>query len=139
MHDATGDFWQRHSLKFLEAAFRADRRERLAHPHGYGKKSGKCGDTVEIFLLLEGDRIAAASYDLNGCMHTNACANAIIEMLEGRTLDHAWEITPEMVAGHLESLPADHFHCAELAVGSLYMALRDAQTISRSPWKRPYR
>ncbi len=139
MSHSPADFWQRHSLKFLEAAFRSDRRERLAHPHGYGKKAGDCGDEVEIFLLLEDERIKSAAYDLNGCINTNACANAIIELLEGRTMEEAWEITPEQVAGHLESLPPDHFHCAELTVGALYLALRDAQATNSAPWKRLYR
>jgi nitrogen fixation NifU-like protein len=34
----TSDFWQDHSLTFLEMAFRTDRRERLDKPDGYGKK-----------------------------------------------------------------------------------------------------
>ncbi len=139
MNDESNAFWQKHSLKFLEAAFRSDRRERLAHPHGYGKKAGDCGDEVEFFVLLEDEHIKAAAYDLNGCIHTNACANAIIELVEGRTLEEAWAITPEIVADHLETLPPDHFHCAELAVGTLYLALRHAQAVKRSAWKRPYR
>jgi nitrogen fixation protein NifU and related proteins len=139
MNDAPSDFWQKHSLKFLELAFRSDRRERPANPHGHGKKKGDCGDEVEFFLLLEDDRIATIAYDLHGCINTNACANAIIELVEDRTLEQAWETTPEMVAAHLSSLPPDHFHCAELATGALYLALSDAQDLRRSPWKRLYR
>jgi hypothetical protein len=51
----TSDFWQDHSLTFLEMAFRTDRRERLDKPDGYGKKAGDCGDTVEFFINLDGD------------------------------------------------------------------------------------
>ena len=135
----TGDFWQDHSLIFLEMAFRTDRRERLDKPDGYAKKTGDCGDTVEFFITLNDEAIGSLSYDINGCLNTNACCNAVVSLLEGKTLDAAWEVTPEHVAGFLESLPADHFHCAELVVGTLYLALADARENRRSPWKKIYR
>jgi nitrogen fixation protein NifU and related proteins len=135
----TSDFWQDHSLTFLEMAFRTDRRERLDKPDGYGKKAGDCGDTVEFFINLDGDSIRNLSYDIHGCLNTNAACNAIVSLVEGKTMDAAWEITPEQVSGLLETLPQDHFHCAELAVGTLYIALADAREKQRSPWKKLYR
>lgn len=137
--DEPHDFLQNHSLVFLEMAFRSDRRERLAKPDGYGKKTGDCGDTVEFFLILRGDTIRTLAYDINGCLNTNACCNAVIELVEGKTLEAAWEITPEHLAEYLETLPADHFHCAELVVGTLYLTLSDAVSHQRAPWKKMYR
>ena len=134
----TSDFWQDHSLTFLEMAFRTDRRERLEKPDGYAKKAGDCGDTVEFFINLDGDRIRTVSYDINGCLNTNACCNAVVELVDGKPMDNAWEVTPEQVGGFLESLPADHFHCAELVVGTLYLALSSALENRRSPWKKMY-
>ena len=135
----TSDPWQDHSLVFLEMAFLSDRRERLAKADGYGKKRGDCGDTVEFFMILEGDLIKSLSYDVNGCLNTNACCNAIISLVEGKSMDAAWEISPENVADLLETLPEDHFHCAELAVGTLYLALANARENLRDPWKKSYR
>ena len=138
MHDSQDDIWQTHSLKFLEMAFRADRQEKLQHADGHGSKTGDCGDTVEFFLILKQDCIESLSYVVNGCINTNACANALIELVEGKTMDEAWEINPEDVSDYLESLPEDHFHCAELAVGALYLALADARDKQKSPWKKMY-
>jgi len=138
MHDSKEDFWQTHSMKFLESAFRADRQEKIQHPDGHGRKTGDCGDTVEFFLMLTEDRIDTISYALSGCINTNACANAIIELVEGKSMDEAWEINPEDVSDYLESLPEDHFHCAELAVGALYLALADARDKQKAPWKKLY-
>ena len=138
MHDSQDDIWQTHSLKFLEMAFRADRQEKLQHADGHGRKTGDCGDTVEFFLILKQDRIKSLSYAINGCINTNACANALIELVEGKTMDEAWEIDPEDVSDYLESLPEDHFHCAELAVGAFYLALADARDKQKSPWKKMY-
>jgi len=132
------DFWQDHSLRFLEMAFRTDKRERLAQPDGYGKKTSDCGDAVEFFISLDGERIQTMVYDSHGCMNTNACANAVIALTEGRTLTEAWELTPEQVADFLQTLPPDHFHCAEHAIGTLYLALANAAELSRNSWKKAY-
>ena len=137
--DAEGkDFWQSHSLKYLEMAFRTDKQEIIKHPDGYGKKTGDCGDTVEIFLIACDNKIEKASYYINGCMNTAACANTIVNMVENKTIDKAWEITPEAVAGYLETLPKDHFHCAELVVGTLYLALSNLLELRRAQWKKTY-
>ena len=135
----TTDFWQDHSLTFLEMAFRNDRRERLEKADGYAKKTGDCGDTVELFLMVENDTIGRLSYEMDGCLHTNACCNAVASLVEGKPVESAWEITPETIEGLLETLPEDHFHCAELVVGTLYLALSDAREKRRSPWKKIYR
>jgi nitrogen fixation NifU-like protein len=125
MTEKKQDFWRSHSAAFLENAFSHTRQGRLEHPDGYGVRTGNCGDTVEIFLDITEQRIDSVSYQLNGCIHTNACVNALIGMVEGKCLEEAWEIAPEAVISHLETLPKDHYHCAELAVGALYQALAD--------------
>lgn len=138
MNPAPGDFWQTHSLHFLEMAFRSDKRERISRPDGYGKNTGACGDTIEMFLVVRDGLIAHAAYETDGCLHTNACANTVVAMVEGKPVQAAWEVTPEAVAAYLETLPTDHFHCAELAVGALYKALVGVQQTADSPWKKVY-
>jgi nitrogen fixation NifU-like protein len=133
------DILQTHSMKFLEAAFRTDRQESLHNYDGRGKKGRDCGDTLEFFIVLRDTHIQAMAYQLNGCINTNACVNALIDLAEGCTVTQAWDITPELVASALESLPADHFHCAELAVGAFYLALADACRNQQTPWKKIYR
>ncbi|MGB5423333.1 MAG: iron-sulfur cluster assembly scaffold protein [Desulfobacterales bacterium] len=133
------DFWQDHSRQFLEMAFGQERRERVQKPDGYGKRTGDCGDTVEFFLNTEKDRICAISYLTDGCLNTNACANTVAHLAEGRSIEAAWEITSEAVIAHLQTLPAESHHCAELAVGSFYKALADLTEKARRPWKKLYR
>jgi len=138
MQDPNSEFWQSHSLKFLEMAFRTDRQENLHRPDGYGKKARSCGDTIEFYLMLEGECIRSISYVLKGCINTNACANALIELGQGRPLAHAWQIKPADIAAYLESLPQDHLHCAELAIGAFRQALASACETRRAPWKKMY-
>lgn len=121
----TSDFWQEHSEQFLIMAFDHERRGRLTHPDGYGKRTGDCGDTVEIFLTIKDNIIIGVTFDLQGCLNTGACANTVATLAEGKSVEAAWGITPEIVAAYLQTLPKDHFHCAELAVGAFYLALTD--------------
>ncbi len=123
----TFDFWRDHSRNYLEMAFRADRHESLENPDGYGINTGVCGDTVEMFITFEGNRVKNVSFRVSGCMNTNACANAVAELTEGKTLDEAWEITTDEVIEFLETLPEANTHCAELAVGAFYRALTKAK------------
>lgn len=139
MEEKHTDLLQKHSLKFLEMAFRTDKRERLAQADGYGKRVGDCGDSVEIFLDVRDGCIDHACFDCQGCINTVACANTVVEMAEGKTLDQAWEITPEQVVEHLESLPDKETHCAEVAVGAFYLALASLRENGREPWKKLYR
>jgi len=136
---AENDILQCHSEIFLEMAFRNDHSEVLQHPDGMGHKPGDCGDSISFYLLVRDRLIHHAAYDINGCIHTNACANAIVELIQGKTADQAWEINPDDVARYLETLPPDHFHCAELAVGALYLALADLRDNQIAPWKKSYR
>jgi nitrogen fixation NifU-like protein len=42
------------------------------------------------------------------------------------------------VVNYLETLSLENMHCAELAVGALYLALRNYQEFKRDPWKKLY-
>ena len=133
------DFWQVHSRQFLEMALGHERRERVVKPDGYGKRTGDCGDTVEFFLNTAKDRIRSVSYLTDGCLNTNACANTVAHLIEGKSIEAVWEITPEAVIAYLQTLPPESRHCAELAVGALYKALADLTEKTRRPWKKLYR
>jgi nitrogen fixation NifU-like protein len=132
------DFWQDHSLRYLEMAFGKERHAVIAHPDGYGKRTGDCADTVEIYLTVRDGRIQSVAYQTDGCMNTNACANTVAELIEGQDIETAWKLTPEDVIDYLETLSTENFHCAELAVGALYRALRNYQDNQRAPWKKLY-
>jgi nitrogen fixation protein NifU and related proteins len=128
-----------HTLRFLEMAFRTDKQGSPLQHDGCGKKTGDCGDSVEMFIILKDDRIERVNFQLDGCMNTSACANTVALLAEGKTLDDAWEISVDQVVDYLQSLPEGHIHCAELAVGAFYLALADSRKLRRTPWKKAYR
>ncbi|MFZ7127114.1 MAG: iron-sulfur cluster assembly scaffold protein [Desulfobacterales bacterium] len=134
----TGSDLAEHSMTFLEMAFRTDRQKFIPHASGIGSRTGACGDSIQFHLVIDGERIREIAYHLDGCLNTNACANAVAEMVEGKTVDAAWAITPEQVSTFLQSLPEAHFHCAELAVGAFYQALAGYARQSGKSWKSAY-
>lgn len=126
--EKTFDFWQDHSDTFLTMAYHWDRRKPMQNPDGVGSKTGDCGDTITFYLAIEDDIIKAVNFEIDGCLNTCACCNSIAHLVEGKSVREGWEITSENVIEYLETLPADHYHCAELAVGTLYLALSDTMS-----------
>ena len=120
-------------------ALRYDRSESMANPDGYANKTGQCGDSLEMYIAMDRGRLRAVHFRLNGCLNTNACANAVAHLAEGKTLAQAWKITPEKIIEFLGTLPEDHYHCAELAVGAFYLALADTHRNQQKPWLKLYR
>ncbi len=137
--DNVSELLNKHSRHYLEMALSHNRRRRPDHPDGHGKRTGVCGDTVEIFLEIQADHITRTWFDTDGCLNTNACANTVAQLTEGQPVKRAWEITAEDIITYLESLPPDEHHCAELAVGAFYLALSDYAKYRQSPWKKAYR
>jgi len=119
------DFWQDHSERFLIMANLWDRRVVMEKPDGVGMKTGDCGDTITMYLAVKEGVVQQLTFELAGCINTNACSNAVAVLVEGKPVEHCWNVAPNDVIDFLETLPEDHRHCAELAVGTLYMALSD--------------
>jgi nitrogen fixation NifU-like protein len=127
-----------HSRNFLQMAFCTDYNKRIENSDGYGQSTNECGDTVEIFLTVQGEKIVSVSIDIDGCINTNACSNAVALMAEGTKVGQAWGITPSKVIDYLETLPPHEIHCAELAVSALRKALVKFIELKRAPWKKLY-
>ncbi len=115
------------SARYIEMACRTDRIKRISKPDGYGKKTGVCGDTIEMFITKKDNKIQDVSFVADGCINTVACANTVAHLVEGKAIEDAWELTAENVVDFLETLPAEETHCAELAVGAFYLALSYAE------------
>ncbi len=97
----------------------------MEKPDGYGMKTGDCGDTITMYLSVKDGVILELNFELEGCLNTNASSNALAMFVEGKKVEQGWEVTPQDIISYLETLPDDHHHCAELAVGTFYLALAD--------------
>jgi nitrogen fixation NifU-like protein len=138
MEQAALEFWQNHSMRFIEMAVRTDKRAVLDNADGFGRTTRECGDTVEIYLVMRTGRIHSASFETNGCLYAIVCANAAVHLALGKTLLEAMALTPENILDYLETLPREESHCADQAIQVLRLAIADARENERQPWKKFY-
>jgi len=107
----------------------------IENPDGYARVNGKCGDTMEIFLRFENDRVKEASYQTDGCGSSNVCGSFGAEMAMGKSPDEILEITGEAIIEKLGGLPSGERHCAFLASDTLQEALNDYMSKGRKDKK----
>jgi nitrogen fixation NifU-like protein len=96
---------------------------KLSHPDGYGRVTGPCGDTMEIFLKVEGDSISQCTFFTDGCGTTIACGSITTEQACGKTIEEAQSITQEFLLECCGGLPPEDEHCALLASDTLMEAI----------------
>jgi len=95
----------------------------LENPDGYGRLTGTCGDTMQIFLKFQGDRVTEATFQTDGCGSSTVCGSFAAELALGRSPEELTEITGETILDILGGLPEEDRHCAFLAAGTLQEAL----------------
>lgn len=84
-----------------------------------------CGDMITIYLKIgEGEIVEKASFESYGCAANIATSSILTEMVKGKTLEHAWQITWKRVTDEVGGLPSVKFHCGILAAGALKRAIR---------------
>jgi nitrogen fixation NifU-like protein len=106
---------------------------------GFGRITGPCGDTMEIWLRVAGDTVVAATFTTDGCGATVACGSMLTELVRGRSIARTLGISQQDVLDALGGLPEGNKHCALLAVNTLREAIKDYLAFRKEPWKRAYR
>jgi tRNA-specific 2-thiouridylase len=92
-------------------------------PHAGAAGGAACGDLLRVSVRVEGDRVAEAGFDADGCGAVRAAGSAVVELVEHRPLMDAARVTPEDVAAALGGLIPPKRHAAELAADALHRAL----------------
>jgi nitrogen fixation protein NifU and related proteins len=87
--------------------------------------TGPCGETMEIYLQIEGEEIKDGSFFTDGCGASRLCGSLALMLAIGQNLDDAAMIEGDTLLGMIENLPEDHHHCAHLAAGALQTALHN--------------
>jgi len=112
-----------YSDKVIETFYNPKNLARMPEPDACGVVHGSCGDTMEVYLRLNGERIEQACFMTDGCGPTVACGSTLTTMVQGLSLQEAGGITPEDLLDALGGLPEESVHCAELAVSTLREAI----------------
>ena len=87
-----------------------------------------CGDVMRMSIKVENDRIADVKFKTFGCGAAVATSSMVTEMVIGKTLSEAAEISNKAVAEALGGLPANKMHCSNLAADAMHIAIEDYLT-----------
>jgi nitrogen fixation NifU-like protein len=87
--------------------------------------NAKCGDIMRIYLQVEDDIIKDVKFKTFGCGEAIATSSMVTEMVKGRSLAEALEISNQAVAEALGGLPPAKMHCSNLAADALHEAIKD--------------
>ncbi len=101
---------------------------RMNNPDGQARLTGQCGDTIEIYLKLENNRVKDASYFTDGCASSSLSGSFAAELAIGKDPDELTAITAESIIKEIGRLPEDDKHCAYLAAETIQEALDDFMT-----------
>ncbi len=98
--------------------------------------NAKCGDIMKIYLKIENDTIVDVKFETFGCGSAIASSSMATEMIKGKSIQEAMQLTNKAVAEALEGLPAQKLHCSVLAEEAIKNALRDYYERSGQPYDK---
>lgn len=117
-------------------------REHFANPRNVGSIENPSGraiarspvdsDTVLITLHIENDVIQDVRFKCMGCAVAIACSSIATEMVLGKHVQEAYEITKQSVAESLGGIPEYKMRCSNLAPDAIRMAIDDWRSRQRT-------
>jgi len=109
--------------------------EHFANPRNVGELTeynavgevgnAKCGDIMKIYMKIEGDVIKDVSFKTFGCGAAVATSSMATELVKGKTIKEALNITNKAVTEALDGLPNEKIHCSVLAEQAIRAAITD--------------
>ncbi len=99
----------------------------VEEPDGVGQVGNPvCGDVMRMTIKVdEGDHITDIKFKTFGCGAAVATSSMVTEMVMGKSLTEAADISNKAVAEALGGLPANKMHCSNLAADALHLAIQD--------------
>jgi nitrogen fixation NifU-like protein len=80
---------------------------------------------MKIFLKVENNIISDIKFKTFGCASAIASSSMATELVKGKTVDEAWDLTNSAVAEALDGLPPVKMHCSVLAEEAIHEAIND--------------
>ena len=98
----------------------------LPDANGVGEVgNAKCGDIMKIYLKIQDDTIEDVKFETFGCGSAIASSSMATELIKGKPLQEALNLTNQAVAEALEGLPPHKMHCSVLAEEAIKSAIQD--------------
>ena len=100
----------------------------IENPDGVGEAGNpKCGDIMKIYLKVNDETkiIEDVKFKTFGCASAIASSSMATELIKGKSIQEAWDLTNSAVAEALDGLPPIKMHCSVLAEEAIHEALND--------------
>ena len=98
--------------------------------------NAKCGDIMKIYLKVEDNIIKDVKFKTFGCASAIASSSMATELIKGKNLEDAWQLTNKAVAEALEGLPPVKMHCSVLAEEAIHKAINEYRVSQGlEPWE----
>ena len=113
--------------KFLMEHFQNPRNVgEISDPDGVGTVgNASCGDIMQMYIKVNGNRITEATFKTFGCGAAIATSSILTERIKGATLDEALKISEETAKEVLAQLPKEKIPCFTLATDALKLAIEE--------------
>ena len=85
----------------------------------------QCGDIMKIYLKIEDDIIKDVKFETFGCGSAIASSSMATELIKGKSVREAMQLTNKAVTEALDGLPPHKLHCSVLAEEAIQAALDD--------------
>jgi len=87
--------------------------------------NAKCGDIMKIYMKIENDVIVDIKFQTFGCASAIATSSMATELIKGKTVEEALELSNKAVVEALDGLPPAKVHCSVLAEEAVKAAILD--------------
>ena len=98
--------------------------------------NAKCGDIMKIYLKIDDGIITDVKFETFGCGSAIASSSMATELIKGKPLSQALELTNKAVAEALDGLPAYKMHCSVLAEEAIKSAIKDYYDKNHIPYDK---
>ncbi|HCQ90933.1 MULTISPECIES: Fe-S cluster assembly scaffold protein NifU [unclassified Clostridium] len=108
----------------------------IVNANGIGEVgNAKCGDIMKVYLKVENNVVVDAKFKTFGCGSAIASSSMATELIKGKTVEEAWDLTNLAVAEALDGLPPIKMHCSVLAEEAIHKAINDYRVKEGlTPW-----
>ncbi|MCR5575722.1 MAG: Fe-S cluster assembly scaffold protein NifU, partial [Oscillospiraceae bacterium] len=87
--------------------------------------NAKCGDIMRMYIKVENNIITDVKFNTFGCGSAIATSSMATELIKGRPIEEALELSNKAVVEALDGLPAYKLHCSVLAEEAVRAAVKD--------------
>ena len=120
------DAWSLYSNKVMEHFKNPHNVGEIENADGVGHVGNPvCGDLMELYIKIDNNTIVDAKFKTFGCGAAIATSSIVTDMVKGKSVEEALEISNRAVAEALDGLPPVKMHCSVLAEEAIKSAIED--------------